>query len=77
MGGSFLLRLGGQKMENRQAYVGLRLPSAERQKLEFLAAATDRTLSGVIRQLIRNAALADSPDLKLTPPAGERLCQKP
>lgn len=54
-----------RKMGKRHFIVALRLSRDECDKLEVLAEATERTKSGVLRYLLRQAAASKTPDLYL------------
>jgi predicted DNA-binding protein len=47
--------------------IAFRLPEQDRAKLARLAKATDRTVSAVLRQLIKQATLSGGADLHLDP----------
>jgi hypothetical protein len=45
--------------------IGIRLTAQEREKLQHLAVCTGRTMSAVLRILLAQAQVADTPDLVL------------
>jgi predicted DNA-binding protein len=57
--------------------IAFRLPEQDRAKLERLAQATDRTVSAVLRQLIKQATLSGGADLCLESAQMERATTPP
>lgn len=55
-------------MEKREGFVGARLTQAEESKLNRMANTTGRTKSDIVRLLLRQAIVAERPDVQLPEP---------
>ena len=49
----------------RPELIAIRISTADRRKLEFIAEQTDRSMSDVLRALIRQAMVTEKPDVIL------------